>query len=63
MWFGEPHPFPERGPPTRLSTSGQLNQKVKYTDNCYASCVTIDLLCIYQRFIGEVYKLKLQLLS
>jgi len=22
MWFGEPHPFPERGSPTRLSTSG-----------------------------------------
>ena len=19
MWFGEPHPFPEREPPTRLS--------------------------------------------
>ena len=23
MWFGEPHPFPERGSPTRLSASGQ----------------------------------------
>jgi len=23
MWFGEPHPFPERGLPTRLSASGQ----------------------------------------
>jgi hypothetical protein len=23
MWFDEPHPFPERGSPTRLSTSGQ----------------------------------------
>ena len=23
MWFGEPHPFPERGSPTELSTSGQ----------------------------------------
>ena len=23
MWFGEPHPFPKRVSPTRLSTSGQ----------------------------------------
>ena len=23
MWFGEPHSFPEKGSPTRLSTSGQ----------------------------------------
>ena len=23
MWFGEPRPFPERGSPTRLSTSWQ----------------------------------------
>ena len=23
MWFGEPHPFPERGSPTRLRASGQ----------------------------------------
>jgi len=23
MWFGEPHPFPEGGSPTRLSASGQ----------------------------------------
>ena len=23
MWFGEPHPFPERGSPTRLGASGQ----------------------------------------
>jgi hypothetical protein len=23
MWFGEPHPFPARGSPTRLSKSGQ----------------------------------------
>jgi len=23
MWFGEPNPFPERGSPTILSTSGQ----------------------------------------
>ena len=23
MWFGEPHPFPKRGSPTRLSVSGQ----------------------------------------
>ena len=23
MWFGEPHPFPERGSPTKLSASGQ----------------------------------------
>ena len=23
MWFGEPQPFPERGSPTGLSTSGQ----------------------------------------
>ena len=23
MWFGEPHPFPERGSPTGLSASGQ----------------------------------------
>ena len=23
MWFGEPHPFPERGSPTRLSALGQ----------------------------------------
>jgi len=23
MWFAEPHPFPERGSPTRLSASGQ----------------------------------------
>jgi len=23
MWFGEPHPFPERESPTRLSASGQ----------------------------------------
>ena len=23
MWFGEPHPFPERGSPTRLSASRQ----------------------------------------
>ena len=27
MWFGEPHPFPERGSPTRLSVSGQQNYK------------------------------------
>jgi len=25
MRFGEPHPFPERGPPTRLSKSRQLS--------------------------------------
>jgi len=23
MWFGEPHPFPERGSPTGLSATGQ----------------------------------------
>ena len=23
MWFGEPHPFPERGSPTRLGAWGQ----------------------------------------
>ena len=23
MWFGEPHPFPERGSPTKLSASGE----------------------------------------
>jgi len=27
MWFGEPHPFPERGSPNRLSASGQQNYK------------------------------------
>jgi len=27
MWFSEPHPFPERGSPTRLSTSGQQSYK------------------------------------
>ena len=27
MWFGEPHPFPERGSPTRLSASGQQSYK------------------------------------
>ena len=27
MWLGEPHPFPQRGSPTRLSTSGQQSYK------------------------------------
>ena len=27
MWFGEAHPFPERGSPTRLSASGQQSYK------------------------------------
>ena len=27
MWFGEPHPSPERSSPTRLSTSGQTKYK------------------------------------
>jgi len=27
MWFGEPHPFPERGSPTGLSASGQQRYK------------------------------------
>jgi hypothetical protein len=27
MWFGEPHPFPERGSPTILSASGQKRYK------------------------------------
>ena len=27
MWFGEPHPFPERGSPTILSASGQQSYK------------------------------------
>jgi len=27
MRFGEPHPSPERGSPTRLSTSGQTRYK------------------------------------
>jgi hypothetical protein len=27
MWFGEPHPFPERGSPSRLSMSGQPSYK------------------------------------
>jgi hypothetical protein len=29
MWFGEPHPFPERGPPTRLSGVGTVRLKRK----------------------------------
>jgi len=27
MWFGEPHPFPERGSPTKLRMSGQQSYK------------------------------------
>jgi len=27
MWFGEPHPFPEREPPTRLSNVGTIKLK------------------------------------
>ena len=27
MWFGEPHPFPKRSSPNRLSTSGQMKYK------------------------------------
>jgi len=29
MWFGEPHPFPERGSPTGLSASGQQSYEVR----------------------------------
>ena len=39
MWSGEPHPFPERGSPTRLSTSGN---QVNKGDRVY--CVLILLI-------------------
>ena len=36
MWFGEPHPFPERGSPTGLSTSGQQSYEGWSCRLCYS---------------------------
>jgi len=35
MSFGEPHPFPERGSPTRLSTSGRQSYEGWSCRNSY----------------------------
>jgi len=40
MLFGEPHPFPERGSPTRLSTSGQ--QSFKGWSCGHSTCYTVS---------------------
>jgi len=37
MWFGEPHPFPERGSPTRLGESGQQITKGDRVDILFYS--------------------------
>jgi hypothetical protein len=34
MWFGEPHPFPGRGPPTRLSNVGTIQLKRRSGKMC-----------------------------
>ena len=44
MWFGEPHPFPERGSPTILSTSGQQRYKGWWCKWWYWHFVTMDTI-------------------
>jgi hypothetical protein len=46
MWFGEPHPFPERGSPTLLSTSGQQRYEGWWCRSFFFN--TLRNLCVFK---------------
>jgi len=53
MWFGEPHPFPERVPPTRLSNFGIIKLKRMFRYSVFV-CVCV-CVCVWDcLFIGFV---------
>ena len=53
MWFGEPHPFPERGSPIRLSVSEEQRYKGRTCRNCTTTLHSINKALSFQASNGS----------